>query len=61
MCRFGAVVMVLHDMSDPLMEIAKLCLYSGQQGRANFWFASFAVTFIASRCYVYPKYIIFTI
>lgn len=27
--RYGVAIMLLHDVSDPLMELAKLCLYSG--------------------------------
>lgn len=26
--HIGAIVMILHDISDPFMEFAKLCLYA---------------------------------
>ena len=56
--RVGAVVLVLHDVSDPFMEVAKLMLYSGKQLWANLWFASFALVFLLSRWVVYPLVIL---
>ena len=52
--RAGTLVLILHDLSDPFMEIAKLMLYTGRQTLANIWFASFALIFIVSRCVVFP-------
>jgi ceramide synthetase len=31
MTRFGVPIMLLHDIADPPMELAKLCLYSGYE------------------------------
>ena len=56
--RVGAVVLVLHDISDPLMEVAKLMLYSQRQWWANLWFASFAGSFLISRWLLYPVIIL---
>ena len=46
--------MFLHDMSDPLMEMAKLFLYAGNEFLANVFFVLFSVTFIISRDFIFP-------
>ncbi|KAJ3338913.1 Ceramide synthase 6 [Gonapodya sp. JEL0774] len=56
--RIGSFVMILHDISDPFMELAKAANYMGAQLAANVLFVCFAVTFIVSRMYVYPKYVL---
>jgi len=50
--------MVLHDFSDPLLEIAKLALYAKKQLLADVAFACFAGAFIWTRLWFYPLYII---
>jgi len=56
--KYGAVIMLLHDAADPLMELAKCSLYAGFEGAANAFFLLFASTFIYLRDYVYPRHII---
>ncbi|KXS18068.1 longevity-assurance protein [Gonapodya prolifera JEL478] len=56
--RVGVFVMILHDISDPFMELAKAANYMGAQMAANILFVSFAISFIVSRMYVYPKYVL---
>lgn len=56
--RIGMVVMILHDICDPFMEIAKLCLYADLHLPANVFFVSFALIFIVSRCVIYPTFVI---
>ncbi len=56
--KYGTVIMLLHDIADPLMEAAKLSLYLGFQDLANYIFIAFAVVFIALRDVVYPLYVI---
>lgn len=46
--------MILHDLADPFMEIAKLFFYSKSMGFANGFFAIFALVFIITRDYYYP-------
>ena len=50
--------MLLHDISDPLMEMAKLFLYSNQQFLANLFFMLFSFTFMITRDIIYPICII---
>lgn len=55
----GCIVMILHDVSDPFMELAKMSLYAGRQNQANAMFALFAVVFLISRWVVYPMWILY--
>jgi hypothetical protein len=56
--RAGGMILVLHDFADPLMEVAKLMLYTGRQLAANIWFGLFATGFIITRCLIFPAIII---
>ncbi|KAI8900254.1 TRAM/LAG1/CLN8 homology domain-containing protein [Globomyces pollinis-pini] len=47
--RGGIIVAVLHDVSDPLMELAKIVLYAGYNKIADMFFGLFALTFIVTR------------
>jgi len=68
--RFGATILFLHDISDVFLEFAKVLNYSST-GRGNRWiksynlvdavFVLFAVTFLVTRLYLYPKYILWTV
>ncbi|GHP08141.1 hypothetical protein PPROV_000688300 [Pycnococcus provasolii] len=67
--RVGAIVMVLHDASDPFLALAKLtnyCKQARQRGSlsrgvfdalANVFFVGFALTFAYTRLYLYPQVI----
>lgn len=59
LARAGAWILVLHDISDPLMELAKMSLYSGQKNFANFWFSCFALSFLFTRCIVFPLTVLY--
>lgn len=56
--RIGAIILVLHDMSDPFMDLAKLLLYSGKQTGANISFGMFALSFLFGRCVLFPMTIV---
>ena len=56
--RFGVVILLLHDFSDPLMEAAKLANRTGHSIIANSIFAIFVFVFFVLRLYVFPTYII---
>ncbi|KAJ3201280.1 Ceramide synthase 3 [Dinochytrium kinnereticum] len=56
--RIGAVIMLLHDVSDPFMEIAKMFVYTGRQKLADIFFILFALVFIFTRNFIFPVYII---
>ncbi|KAI8621514.1 TRAM/LAG1/CLN8 homology domain-containing protein, partial [Chytriomyces sp. MP71] len=56
--RAGVMILLLHDCSDPLMEIAKSFLYANRQAAADAFFALFATTFLITRDFIYPVYIV---
>ncbi|XP_013868605.1 ceramide synthase 2 [Austrofundulus limnaeus] len=56
--RTGTLIMLVHDASDYLMELAKMFNYAGWKRTCNFIFASFAAVFIISRLIVFPFWII---
>ncbi|KAI8848607.1 TLC domain-containing protein [Chytridium lagenaria] len=56
--RIGAVILLLHDVSDPFMEIAKMFVYTGNQRMADLFFAQFAVVFLVTRNFIFPVYVI---
>lgn len=57
LARYGCIILILHDVSDPFMEIAKTCLYSGKQLLADIGFGLFALVFLVSRCFVFPVFV----
>ncbi|KAJ3327556.1 Ceramide synthase 4 [Blyttiomyces sp. JEL0837] len=59
--RVGAVILLLHDLSDPFMELAKCYLYSGRQKTADMLFALFALVFIVTRNYIFPYNVLYGI
>ena len=60
MVRAGMLVLVLHDSADVLLEIAKVCKYANLQKACNSVFALFVLTWIVTRLYIYPKYVVYT-
>ncbi|KAJ3114960.1 Ceramide synthase 3 [Phlyctochytrium bullatum] len=56
--RIGAVILLLHDVSDPFMEIAKMFVYAGYQKLADTFFIQFALVFIFTRNFIFPVYVI---
>ncbi|KXS18218.1 longevity-assurance protein [Gonapodya prolifera JEL478] len=56
--RVGAVMMFIHDISDPPMEIAKLFLYTGYQQMADLTFVFFALVFAYTRIWLYPRHVL---
>ncbi|KAJ3113365.1 hypothetical protein HDU96_003501 [Phlyctochytrium bullatum] len=56
--RIGAVILLLHDVSDPFMEIAKMFVYTGRQKFADIFFILFALVFIVTRNFIFPVYVI---
>jgi len=57
--RIGSMVMVVHDVSDILLELAKCFVYNGNK-IADDIFTAFAVVFIISRIIVFPYLILYT-
>eukprot|EP01128_Nolandella_sp_AFSM9_P008525 TRINITY_DN5233_c0_g1_i1.p1 TRINITY_DN5233_c0_g1~~TRINITY_DN5233_c0_g1_i1.p1 ORF type:complete len:324 (-),score=72.02 TRINITY_DN5233_c0_g1_i1:65-1036(-) len=54
--QIGATIIIFTDTADPLMEAAKLCLYSGWEKMADFFFTVFAIVFIVTRVILFPFY-----
>ncbi|KAJ3147224.1 hypothetical protein HK101_002251 [Irineochytrium annulatum] len=56
--RIGSVILLLHDICDPFMEVAKLFLYMGNQKLADVFFLLFALVFLVMRNFLFPFYVI---
>lgn len=52
--RIGAVVMAVHNLSDPPLHLAKMFNYFNWKPLPDIIFAIFVVIFIASRIVIYP-------
>lgn len=57
--RVGAVVIVLHNVSDPFLQFAKLCKYAKLETGSTLLFVCFMLTFLLSRLVYYP-YVIYS-
>ena len=60
-CRFfrvGSMVLLCHDISDIMMEAAKLCKYCGLETASTALFVTFMVTWLLARLTYYPFWII---
>jgi len=58
--RVGTLVILVHDCSDHLLEFAKLLKYTGFQHCCDIFFGLFAVTWIVTRCGVFPAWILYS-
>jgi hypothetical protein len=62
--RIALPFIIVHDMSDPLMEIAKVFHYTRTEVRgvplADVFFILFAGVFFVSRIVVYPRYLLWS-
>ena len=67
--RVGVSILLLHDMADIFLEIAKVFNYTSE-GKNNKWmkdylvdpiFGVFAVTFFITRLVLYPRYILYSV
>ncbi|KAM8973113.1 ceramide synthase 3 [Pelodytes ibericus] len=57
--RVGTLTMLVHDVSDILLEAAKMCSYAQWKGSCNALFVLFAVVFVISRLIIYPFWILY--
>ena len=58
--RIGTLVMILHDMADPLLELAKMFRYINYQRTCDSIFAIFALVWVVTRCAIYPAHILYS-
>ena len=49
MTRIGTLVMILHDMADPLLELAKMFRYANYRKTCDSIFAMFALVWVVTR------------
>ncbi|KAI5084530.1 hypothetical protein GOP47_0000699 [Adiantum capillus-veneris] len=56
--RVGAMTLALHDVSDLIMELAKLCKYSGKELTASVCFGVFAISWFTLRLVYFPFWVI---
>lgn len=56
--RIGSMVLALHDFSDLVLELAKLCKYSGKEASASICFGIFAISWFSLRLACFPFWII---
>jgi len=58
--RVGIAILVLHDLSDILFDIAKLFVYTEKEFLANLWFGSWVISWAVLRLYLFPRYILYS-
>ena len=56
--RYGALIMLLHDVADPWMEVSKIGLYTDNKWIPNIAFPIFTAVFIFTRNYLFPFHVI---
>lgn len=57
--RVGTLTMLVHDVSDVLLEAAKMCSYAKWKKSCNVLFGVFALMFAVSRLVIFPFWIIY--
>lgn len=57
--RYGTVIMLVHDISDPFMECAKVLFYLKYMKMSYVLFFCFAGVFTFFRCIIFPFFIVF--
>lgn len=59
--KFGLAILLLHDVSDPLLELCKIENRFKNTMMANIVFCIFAIVFMAMRLVIYPSKILLTV
>uniref|UniRef100_A0A8C5M165 Ceramide synthase 3 n=1 Tax=Leptobrachium leishanense TaxID=445787 RepID=A0A8C5M165_9ANUR len=57
--RVGTLTLLVHDVSDILLEAAKMCSYADWKKSCNALFILFAVVFVISRLIIFPFWILY--
>jgi hypothetical protein len=58
--RIGTLVMFLHDCADVMLQSGKLLKYAGWNTTTDVVFGLFATTFLVTRLFVFPVYILYS-
>lgn len=56
--RIGSVILLLHDPSDILLELAKLLNYAGKENASTLSFVSMMLSWAALRLWIFPTYVV---
>lgn len=56
--RYGITILLIHDISDPYLELAKINVALRNTRAANALFFVFMVVFIGTRIFVYPPFLV---
>lgn len=59
--RVGMLVLLVHLVADIPLLMAKMCKYSGHEAAANVLFACFLLSWLATRCYLYPFWVMHSV
>lgn len=59
--KFGLIILLIHDASDPLLELCKIENHFKNKKAANLIFFLFMVVFIVMRLIIYPMCILLTL
>ncbi|XP_050687718.1 ceramide synthase 6-like [Eriocheir sinensis] len=59
--RVGMLVLLVHLVADIPLLIAKMCKYAGREAAANVFFACFLLSWLATRCYLYPFWVMHSV
>lgn len=60
MHRMGSLVLIVHDLADHWMELAKLAKYAGYMKCCDISFVIFCLTWTYSRLGIFPSWIIYS-
>lgn len=58
--RIGTLVLIVHDVADPLLELAKMVNYLKWKRTTDFVFLVFAISWIVSRHIIFPYAILYS-
>jgi hypothetical protein len=58
--RIGSLVILVHDLADPFLELGKLLNYAKRQAACDAVFTIFAVDFGITRIFMYPRSVIYS-
>uniref|UniRef100_A0A4W3JX04 Ceramide synthase 4 n=1 Tax=Callorhinchus milii TaxID=7868 RepID=A0A4W3JX04_CALMI len=58
--RVGTLVLLVHDASDYIMEVAKMFNYAGWRRVCDWLFVIFALVFLISRLFIFPNVVLYT-
>merc|ERR1719318_2315674 len=58
--RVGTLVLIIHDSSDHLLELAKIFRYINYRRCCDVVFVIFALVWVVTRCGIFPSFILYS-